>query len=234
MALVVLYWYEQTYNLEPSHWASFLILMGASAAADTVSWMYGDEHSNTIRDVALVSGGYKFFASAIQLRLQAAILFGHRYMALHFFTAWIVQSTAFTATLNRKNLVNPMYTAWLYTVQLGSGALMNHLEFDKLPVVNRLVPNAIFFIVMILRLGPRFPKPLQFFVHSKYFLWPAVYLMLPYVRPDRQGNFAYEPYVTESRVKIVTAVSFVAFVAMAAWKIPKYPKVESSSSKKAA
>lgn len=222
MALIVLFWYEQTYNLERNHFMNLVILMATFAGADLVSWMYGAEHSKTIRDVAL-PGSYKYFFSAIQLRLQADILYGHGHdSAVHFWTAWVVQSTAFTKTMNRKHLINPKYTAWIYAFQLSAGMLVK-IAYRSDLLAHRLLPNVIFFIVCMIRLGPRF---LPEIMHSKFVVWPAVYfLVLPHVRPDAEGNL---PCCSLEQLQIVTAASLVAWIAFSAWKIRQYPQPENS------
>lgn len=221
LAIILLYWYEQGNNLEPMYWMNVVIQLVSIGLADLVSWQAGNNHSDSVRDIEELPGFLKFFFSAVQFRLAAAILLGTRQYGLQFKTVSVIQITAFTATLNRKNLVNPIYTAWFYAVQLASGI---HLSFTELSPVNFVLHGAIANTVTILRMGPRLPKPLQFF-HSKYVLWALVGLVLPYVRPNEDGSMP-EGGPTEAQVKAYAAASMLGLAALATWKIAQYPKVK--------
>lgn len=204
------------------YWVNYLVQMATISATALASWSVGENQSDSVRGLAL-PGSYKFFFSAAQMRGNTLLLYGARQMPLMFHSVAVLQLTAFSGTMNRKNLTNTVFGAWFYAFQLTSSLIISVLDYMHLPWINFIIVGALTCNAIILRLGPRLPKPFDV-IQSKYVMWTIIAALAQFLRPNEDGTMR-EGGPTEEQIKIYAGVSLVVMLMVARWKSAQYPPV---------
>lgn len=183
LAVMVVYWYEQTFHKEPNYDANLAIIIVGLVAADLSSYSQRQYSSRSIRELDTAEW-VKFLFSVAQFCGTANILIGIRYRySFHMMSVIVVQCNAFLMTVRRKNLAGQTLLVSLYGFLLISSLVMCAYEYFR--VDRRLVLTAITIVhvTVVQRMAPVWPSIIQPLVSNKYMVWLTVGLILRQARP---------------------------------------------------
>ena len=127
LACMALVWADEAWPAadgRPRYWANVLVAFATLAGADLASAAVPrDARSPTIRGLEIPDYAKNFFTT-MQFLATVGVLFGLRSHANYFMTVCVVQLTAFTFTLQRKNLMSHAATMVFYAFQLIFGTVV--------------------------------------------------------------------------------------------------------------
>jgi len=202
LAVIGLYWYEETYQRQPNYEWNLVIVIGAMMAADLSSQMQGSYQSNSIRDLE-VPVGVKFLFSVAQFFGTANVLFGFRRCTMHMLFAMIVQINAFLMTVRRKNLVSQGFLVTLYGISLLAGASRCGVDYWNEDERIFYIICSLVHIAVVQRMAP-WPVSVRAVISNKYIVWVTFYSLARQLRPALTGET-----VTASEMSVFFWVTFV-------------------------
>jgi hypothetical protein len=176
MLCMLLVWIDEVWppaDGQPRYWANVLVVFATLIAVDISTWYVPpDQRSNTIRGIEVDAEQHRFFTTA-QFLTTTNILFGLRSYASNFVTLMVVQLTAFTLTLHRKNLLSHVGTMVIYAFMLIAGIIGGITDltywagWDGLTIVAAVGQTAQTFRVLGV---------------SKYVVWAVTAVVVQYAR----------------------------------------------------
>lgn len=183
LAVMVLYWYEQTFQKEPNYDLNLAIIMLGLVAADVSSFSQRQYQSSTIRDLD-AAAWVKFIFSVAQFCGSANILIGLRYRySFHMLSVIVVQCNAFMMTIRRKNLAGQTMLVTLYGLLLLTSLVVCVYEYYRVDERVFLSAAIIAHVSVVQRMAPFWPSSIKSFVSNKYVVWLTVGLLLRQARP---------------------------------------------------
>lgn len=209
LAVMAVFWYEQTYNKAPNYDWNLAIIIVGMIAADLSSYSQRQFSSSTIRDLDTAEW-VKFVFSVAQFCGSANILYGmrHRY-SMHMLSITVVQCNAFLMTVRRKNLAGHTTLVTLYGLALLISMVVCVYEYWRVGEIGFLTAATISQVTVLQRMMP-WPAALKP-IGNKYVVWMTAGLILRMVRPWLE---------TTAKVSDVRLVFFGTFVPM--WTLGWY------------
>jgi hypothetical protein len=181
LAVMTLFWYEQTFHQKPNHDWNLAIVLAGMLAADLSSYSQRQYASSTIRDLD-TAPWVKFLFSVAQFCGTSNILYGlrHRY-SMHMLAVIVIQCNAFMMTVRRKNLAGHSTLVALYGLALFVSMTVSIYEYYRVDVTVFLTAASIAHLTVVQRMAP-WPSSLKF-VSNKYIVWLTAGLVLRRARP---------------------------------------------------
>jgi len=182
LAVMAVFYMEQTYHLHRFHVANYIITMFVMLAADTTSFMSGKYQSQTIRDLD-APPVVKFYFSYAQFFAKSYLMYCpvRRYTGLYFIV-FISQLTSFTMTLQRKNMgLSHTVGVAIYGSLLCLGLSMfvhDWMRYHEHPWLTIHSMHAMASVAFLLRTTrPPFVPPFTWF-NNKYMIWTFMEVLL--------------------------------------------------------
>jgi hypothetical protein len=176
-------WYliERYYQWEPNYFVNYLILMFNFFLIDMSSryWIDPQYASNPVRGLDM-RPAFKFIFSVLQFNGTTNILFGLRRLTIPFLILFPIQMTAFSGTLQRKNLIR--YNGLvLYPIIIFNSIRVQFYEYSREPPQFHLALRIVMIGCALIRLSnlPPIFRPIQ----TKYGVWTLAYIVLAHYRP---------------------------------------------------
>lgn len=202
LAVMTLFWYEQTFQKEPNYDYNLAIIMLGLVAADLSSYSQRQYRSSTIRDLD-TEPWVKFLFSVAQFCGSANILIGLRYRySFHMMSVIVVQCNAFMMTIRRKNLAGQSMLVALYGFLLITSLVVCTYEYWRVDEKVFLTACTIAHVSVTQRMAPIWPSSIQPFVSNKYVVWLTVGLLL------RQARSWIETTATHRDIRLLFIVTF--------------------------
>jgi hypothetical protein len=183
LAVMVLFWYEQTFHKEPNYDFNLAIIILGLVAADLSSYSQRQYQSSTIRDLDTAEW-VKFLFSLAQFCGSANILYGLRYRySMHMLSVTVVQCNAFMMTIRRKNLASHAFLVTIYGLALAISMIVCIYEYYRVDEKIYYTAATIAQLAVLQRMAPIFPPAIQPLISNKYVVWMTVGLILRQARP---------------------------------------------------
>lgn len=200
LAVMALFWYEQTFEKEPNYDWNFAFIILGMVAVDLSSYSQRKFASSTIRDLD-TPGWVKFLFSTAQFFGSANIMFGlrHRY-SMHMLSVTVIQLNAFMMTVRRKNLASHNGLVTMYGLALFVSMAVSVYEYYRVDETIFLAVSTIGHITVVQRMAP-WPDFMKF-VSNKYLVWMTAGLLLRQARPW------LEQTATVSEMRLIFAITF--------------------------
>jgi hypothetical protein len=181
LAVMALYWYEQTWQTGPNYDWNLAIIIAGMIAADLSSYSQRNYRSATIRDLD-TAAWVKFLFSVAQFFGSANILYGLRYRySFHMLAVIVIQCNAFMMTVRRKNLAGHTALVTLYGIALFVSMAVSIYEYYRVDETIFLTVATIGHLTVVQRMAP-WPEFLKL-VSNKYVVWMTAGLVLRQARP---------------------------------------------------
>jgi hypothetical protein len=182
LAVMALYYYEQTYHTKPYYDINLIIVVLGMMAADYSSYTQRQYRSSTIRDLD-TSDLNKFLFSVAQFCGTTNILYGIRYRySIQMLAVIVVQCNAFMMTVRRKNLAGHSSLVAMYGFALFVSMSICVYEFNRIDPKNFFATCTVTNIAVVQRMAPIWPESIQHYVSNKYVVWMTVGLLVRQTR----------------------------------------------------
>jgi hypothetical protein len=182
LAVMTLFWYEQTYNKEPNYDWNLAIIIFGMMAADYSSYTQRQYRSSTIRDLDTAEW-VKFLFSVAQFCGSTNVLYGLRYRySMHMLAVIVVQTNAFMMTIRRKNLAGQTLLVTMYGLALIISMAVCVYEYLRIDPKIFFASCTFTQLAVLQRMAPIWPSSIQSYISNKYVVWMTIGLLLRQTR----------------------------------------------------